>query len=88
MNNILNNNVGINGENISGGQCKRLCFLRMLNFHKKGNLIILDEPFNGLHEDLINLILDFIKNNRDSSIILLIDHTNSSNIMNPFYISL
>jgi ABC-type branched-subunit amino acid transport system ATPase component len=60
----------------------------MLNFHKKGNLIILDEPFNGLHEDLINLILDFIKNNRDSSIILLIDHTNSSNIMNPFYISL
>lgn len=77
INNILDNNVGINGEKISGGQCKRLCFLRMLNFHSYGNLIILDEPFNGLDNNLIGLIIEFIKNNINSSIILIIDHTNS-----------
>jgi ABC-type transport system involved in cytochrome bd biosynthesis fused ATPase/permease subunit len=77
MGSILNNKTGINGESISGGQCKRLCFLRMLNFHKKGNLIILDEPFNGLDKSMIQLILDFIKENISSSIIIIIDHTAS-----------
>ena len=88
MSNILNNLVGINSENISGGQCKRVCFLRMLNFHKKGNLIILDEPFNGLDNNLINLIINFINENISSSIILLIDHTNSSDFLNPLPIVL
>lgn len=74
MDKILNNQAGLNGENISGGQNRRLSFLRMLNFHKKGNLIILDEPFNGLDKDLIYLIINFVKENKDS-IIIIIDHT-------------
>lgn len=74
MDGILNNQAGLNGENISGGQNRRLSFLRMLNFHKRGNLIILDEPFNGLDKDLIYLIINFVKENKDS-IIIIIDHT-------------
>lgn len=77
MENILDNFCGINGQNISGGQNRRLSFLRMLNFQKQGNLIILDEPFNGLDNKLINNILDYIKNNLSNNIIIVIDHTNA-----------
>ena len=76
MENILDHNCGINGENISGGEKKRIGFLRMLNFHKDGNLIILDEPFNGLDMNLIKLLINFIIEKSKDHIILVTDHTN------------
>jgi ABC-type bacteriocin/lantibiotic exporter with double-glycine peptidase domain len=75
MSHILNNNAGFNGSKISGGQCKRISFLRMLNFHKPGNLIILDEPFFSVDDNLVSLMASYINTLSKDNIVIIIDHS-------------
>jgi branched-chain amino acid transport system ATP-binding protein len=58
---------------ISGGQKKLLEFVRtMMN---DPDLILLDEPFNGISPALIEVLIDMIKTlNRDGKTFLLISH--------------
>lgn len=71
---LVNKNVGINGELISGGECKRVCIGRMLIKDKIGNLLIFDEPFYGLDKGLVNEIIKIIISYKDN-ILLIVDHT-------------
>ena len=80
---ILNNNCGINGQNISGGENRRISLLRMLNFYKKGNIIIFDEPFVGLHTSLIDFMVNFILSFKDYHVVIIIDHTHVLRDLNP-----
>lgn len=72
--NLVNKNVGINGELISGGECKRISIGRMLIKDEPGNLLIFDEPFYGLDNGLVNEIIKIITSYKDN-IILIVDHT-------------
>jgi ABC-type multidrug transport system fused ATPase/permease subunit len=85
---ILNNNCGINGQNISGGENRRISLLRMLNFYKVGNLMIFDEPFVGLHTSLIDFMISFILSFKDNHVVLIIDHTHLLRDLKPniFYL--
>lgn len=80
---ILNNNCGINGQNISGGENRRISLLRMLNFYKKGNIMIFDEPFVGLHTSLVDFMINFILSFKDNHVIIIIDHTQFLRDLNP-----
>jgi ABC-type transport system involved in cytochrome bd biosynthesis fused ATPase/permease subunit len=75
MTSILNNSCGFNGSKISGGQSKRISFLRMLNFYKNGNLIILDEPFFAVDNTLVELMASYVKNLAKDNIVIIIDHS-------------
>lgn len=58
---------------LSGGQ-KKLIELLRIQYHD-ARLILLDEPFAGVHPDLIRLFLDLIKGFRDAGkTVLLISH--------------
>lgn len=58
---------------LSGGQ-KKLIELLRIQYHD-ADLILLDEPFAGVHPDLIRLFLDLIKGFRDAGkTVLLISH--------------
>lgn len=58
---------------LSGGQ-KKLIELLRIQYHDAG-LILLDEPFAGVHPDLIRLFLNLIKGFRDAGkTVLLISH--------------
>jgi len=74
---ILNNQVGINGNNISGGELKRVVLARMLYFYKKGQVVIFDEPFDGLNSLLIEEVMKIIREFTDN-IVIIIDHTNNA----------
>ena len=66
---------GPNGAQISGGQAKRIAIARMLLFDEDQNLLLLDEPFNNLSQDIIDSILDFLTSLRGFRTVLCIDHT-------------
>ncbi|MDS1135148.1 ABC transporter ATP-binding protein [Nitratireductor indicus] len=58
---------------LSGGQQKLIELLR-IEYHSS-NLILLDEPFAGVHPDLIRVFLDIIKELRNrGKTVLLISH--------------
>lgn len=58
---------------LSGGQ-KKLIELLRIQYHDAG-LILLDEPFAGVHPDLIRVFLDLIKGFREAGkTVLLISH--------------
>ncbi len=66
---------GNNGNNLSGGQIKRISFARMLLYDKPGNLIVLDEPFNNLDSQTVGLILNYLKSLKGHRTILCVDHS-------------
>jgi ABC-type bacteriocin/lantibiotic exporter with double-glycine peptidase domain len=69
----LNKLITENGKNISGGQQQRIAIARAL--YKKGDLILLDEPFNELDEVSTISILDHIKSLTNSGkIVILVTH--------------
>lgn len=81
LKNILSRNAGILGQNLSGGELKRVVIARMLFHHQEGNVVIFDEPFEGLNEELIKEILNFILLFQDH-IVIVIDHTNNISKLN------
>lgn len=83
MHNILHQTCGINGQNISGGENRRISLLRMLNFYKEGNVIIFDEPFVGLNHSLIKFMINFILSFREDHIVIIVDHTHILHSYNP-----
>lgn len=85
---ILNNHCGINGQNISGGENRRISLLRMLNFYKHGNIMIFDEPFVGLHTSLIDFMISFILSFKDNHVVIIIDHTHLLRDLKPSIFSL
>lgn len=85
---VLNNHCGINGQNISGGENRRISLLRMLNFYKHGNIMIFDEPFVGLHTSLIDFMISFILSFKDNHVVIIIDHTHLLRDLKPSIFSL
>ncbi|UBH23439.1 ATP-binding cassette domain-containing protein [Macrococcus armenti] len=63
-------NVDAFGSNLSGGERQRLHFIRMILRNK--SLWILDEPFNGLDESNIQIMMDYLK--EQSITLILISH--------------
>lgn len=74
--NIINKCAGISGSLISGGECKRIAIGRSLICYKEGNVVIFDEPFVGLDNELIDEIIKIIINFKNN-IVIVIDHTQS-----------
>lgn len=72
--NLLDREAGINGQNLSGGQIRRINLLRMLNSYRPGNLLIFDEPFIELDEELMDKIQNIIVSYADN-IVIAVDHT-------------
>lgn len=68
--------LGSNNSKISGGQAKRIAFIRLLLHLKPGNLIFLDEPFENLDTDNIRLITQTIRKLKEKHIIFCVDHSN------------
>lgn len=58
------------GSNLSGGERQRLHFIRMILRNKL--LWILDEPFNGLDESNIRIMMDYLK--EQNITLILISH--------------
>ena len=44
----LNYNITRNAQNLSGGECAKICLMREL--YKDVKLLIVDEPFNDIDE--------------------------------------
>lgn len=57
---------------LSGGMKRRVALARALAF--RSGLLMLDEPFNGLDEDLKNLFYDMIRKAAEEKPVLLICH--------------
>ncbi|QTQ08721.1 ATP-binding cassette domain-containing protein [Macrococcoides canis] len=58
------------GENLSGGEKKRLHFIRMILRNKP--LWLLDEPFNGVDNENIEIMMSYLKRNKIT--LILISH--------------
>ncbi len=76
----LSRMAGLN--NLSGGEAKRLCFIRTKLSVKPGNIIIFDEPFENLDYQNIYIIKQTIELLSKDHIIFFTDHTN---ILKPDY---
>ena len=66
---------GVGGSKISGGQAKRICIARALLFDNENNLLLLDEPFNNLNQELIDRIINYLSTLKGNKTIICIDHT-------------
>jgi ABC-type bacteriocin/lantibiotic exporter with double-glycine peptidase domain len=69
--NVLNQPIFENGKNISYSQRKILMLARALLTNKK--ILLLDEPFEGLDESLVNKIVVILEEYRNNHTILIID---------------
>jgi ABC-type multidrug transport system fused ATPase/permease subunit len=67
-----NKNVGLRGENLSGGQRQVINIIGGLILESK--IIILDEPTNALDIELKNEIIEIIKYFKDKKCIIIITH--------------
>lgn len=70
----LDSNVGENGNLLSGGQKQRLGIIRAISGLNKSDIVILDEPFNNLDTDSIQLIVDYLNKVSKEYIIILSSH--------------
>lgn len=68
---VLEQPIFENGKNISYSQRKILMLARALLTNKK--ILLLDEPFEGLDESLVNKIVAILEEYRTNHIILIID---------------
>jgi ABC-type multidrug transport system fused ATPase/permease subunit len=64
---------GTSGNMISGGQAKRISFARALL--SPCNILLIDEPFNNLDNNLVDDFLNIIKNYAKNKIVICADHT-------------
>lgn len=72
---FLNKNIGSGGKYMSGGEKQRLLIARALYSNKK--IIIFDESFNSLNEKMLKKILNAVKDNFPSLILIMVSHDNS-----------
>lgn len=68
MDTIIENN----GENISGGQKQIISLLRGLV--SKSNIVLLDEPFNHLDEDIRKKLVMYLDKYRINDMILIVSY--------------
>ena len=70
--------VGLSGEydrfprELSGGMCRRVAIARALAFG--GEVLLLDEPFNGIDRDTLQPILDRVLAVGQERLVLLVTH--------------
>lgn len=74
--NKLYSQVGESGVQLSGGQCQRIAFARLLICKPK--IVILDEPTAFVDEKSKNLIYDCLKYLKRSSTVIVVMHSNST----------
>lgn len=80
-------NIGI-GKSLSSGQLQRINLLRMIAKGDDQKLIILDEAISGIEEERECKILDFLKTKFNQSIIILVTHRKSSELLCDFNIEM
>ena len=73
--NILNKDIAKEGENLSGGERKRLSILRALIYPSK--VVILDEPFANLDPKNIEIIAQKIQDLSKNRIVIIVSHETS-----------
>tara|TARA_Y100000816_G_scaffold292627_1_gene289275 strand:+ start:2411 stop:4096 length:1686 start_codon:yes stop_codon:yes gene_type:complete len=73
---IAKDGVGEMGAFLSGGQKQRLAICRAL--FKRPNLLIFDETFSGIKEEMEGKILNSVKLLLPESILLIVSHRNST----------
>ena len=66
--------IGVNGNKLSGGQCKRILLARAL--YKDAPIYVFDEITSSLDENLIDKILDNLSTYLKKKIVIFIDHNN------------
>lgn len=57
---------------LSGGMRRRVALLRALL--SKGNLLILDEPFKGLDDELKNKVIEYVKEKTKGNTVIVVTH--------------
>ena len=70
--------IGVNGNKLSGGQCKRILLARAL--YKDAPIYVFDEITSSLDENLIDTILDNLYTYLSEKIVIFIDHNNKLKI--------
>ena len=75
LKNGLNTNVGVEGNNLSGGQRQLVHILRC--FFQKNKIIILDEPTSAIDKDNTKYIINIINELSKNSTLILITHDTS-----------
>lgn len=72
---ILNKDIAKEGENLSGGERKRLSILRALIYPSK--VVVLDEPFANLDSKNIEIIAQKIQDLSKNRIVIIVSHETS-----------
>ena len=83
---VLEQPIFENGKNISYSQRKILMLARALLTNKK--ILLLDEPFEGLDESLVNKIVALLEDYRTNHTILIIDRNKQHSLQYDFELSL
>jgi ABC-type multidrug transport system fused ATPase/permease subunit len=78
LENKLQTNVGVLGNNLSGGQKQIIIILRAL-LNKNSHILLMDEPTSAVDIDHKKIIMNLIKKIKTKTIILI---THDENIMN------
>ena len=68
----LDYNVGVNGKNLSGGECQKVAIVR--TFTKEAEVVILDEPTNALDKAGIELLGEILAEQKKDRIIIMVTH--------------
>jgi len=67
------------GENLSGGQRKKLLIIKFLLRYEDSSVIILDELQAGLDKETSKMFNEFLKNvDFSHKIVIFIEHTNKT----------
>lgn len=83
---MLQGNEKENIQNLSGGMKRRLAFARSIAL--SSDILLLDEPFNGLDPDSRKVISDIIKEYSLSHLVILISHNSADTQLADYIISL
>lgn len=88
MEDLMNQRAGVQGSNLSGGQIRRVTFLRMMNVYQEGNVFIFDEPFVALDKKLVDKVRKFILSLKEKNIVIIVDHMETFSSLEGTYINL
>lgn len=85
---LLNDEIEIqeNGKSLSGGQIKLIALARCL--YRNRTVIVFDEIISNLDNELRKIVIEYIKQNRNSHIFLLVEHTNEYDTLANKHINL